>query len=57
MTVNKSGKFLRGSEKFYCAISGAGIDPKVGRKDIPKDFVISPDSIDASTKTVPKFRF
>lgn len=57
MTVNKGGKLLRGSDKFYCAISGAGIDPKVGRKDIPKNFVISPDSIDASTKTVPKFRF
>lgn len=58
MTVNKGGKLIRGSDKFYCAISGAGIDPKIGRKDVSKNFVISPDNIEATAgKPVPKFRF
>lgn len=58
ITINKGGKYLRGSEKFYCAIAGAGIDPKNGKKDIPKSFVISPDSLEVSAgKAVPKFRF
>ena len=58
MTLNKGGKYLKGSEKFYCAISGAGIDPKIGRKDIPKNFVISPDSLEVGPgKQIPKFRF
>jgi hypothetical protein len=57
VTLNKGGKILKGSDKFYCAISGAGIDSKIGRKDVPRNFVISPDGIDATTKTVPKFKF
>lgn len=58
VTVNKGGKLLRASEKFYCAISGAGIDPKLGRKDVPKNFAITPDKLEAATnKSVPKFRF
>jgi hypothetical protein len=56
--LNKGGKFLRGNDKFYCSISGAGVDPKVGRNYVPKIFVITPDSLEASTtKAVPKFRF
>ncbi len=58
VTLNKGGKYLKGSEKFYCAISGAGIDPKIGRKDVAKQFVISPDNLEGTgTKSVPKFRF
>ena len=44
--MNKGGKYIKGSEKFYCAISGAGVDSKTGRKDISKNFVISPDSLE-----------
>ena len=58
VTLNKGGKYLKGSEKFYCAISGAGVDAKTGRKDVSKNFVISPDSLEVGPgKTVPKFRF
>ena len=59
ITLNKGGKLLRASEKFYCAIGGAGIDSKLGRKDVPKNFAITPDGLDVSgtNKTVPKFRF
>ena len=50
---------MRSSEKFYCAIQGAGIDPKVGRKDIPKTFAITPENLEigGNQKSVPKFRF
>ena len=58
MTLNKGGKYLKGNDKFYCAIGGAGIDSKLGRKDVPKTFTISPDKLEAAgSKTVPKFRF
>lgn len=37
---------------------GAGIDPEFGRSDVPKDFAITPDSLDATTtKSLPKFKF
>jgi len=58
VTLNKGGKYIKGSEKFYCAISGAGIDPKLGKKDQPKDFAITPEKLEAAgSKSVPKFRF
>ena len=59
MTINKGGKLIKASEKFYCAITGSGIDPKIGRNDVPKNFAITPDNLETSTakKTVPKFRF
>ena len=56
--VNKAGKPLKGTEKFYCYVSGSGIDPKIGRSDISKEFSITPDNLEATTtKTIPKFRF
>lgn len=58
VTMLRSGKAVKGSEKFYCAISGAGIDPALGRKDMPKAFAITPDKLEAAgSKSVPKFRF
>ncbi|CDW80932.1 down syndrome critical region protein 3 isoform 2 [Stylonychia lemnae] len=58
ITLNKGGKTLKGNEKFYCAVPGAGIDTTIGRRDMPKEFAISPDNLEASTlKSVPKFKF
>mmetsp|Transcript_34355 Transcript_34355/g.33557 ORF Transcript_34355/g.33557 Transcript_34355/m.33557 type:complete len:165 (-) Transcript_34355:23-517(-) len=50
---------MKGVEKFYCSVAGAGIDVKYGKSDIPKNFSISPDGLEANTtnKTVPKFSF
>jgi hypothetical protein len=49
VTINKGGKLIKASEKFYCAITGSGIDPKIGRKDVPKNFAITPDNLETST--------
>ena len=56
--INKAGKPMRGSEKFYCYVPGSGIDPILLKKDIPKNFSITPDSLEANTtKSIPKFKF
>ena len=58
ISINKSGKPLKHSEKFYCQVPGSGIDSKVGKQDVAKDFRITPDNLEASTtKTVPRFLF
>jgi hypothetical protein len=58
VTIIKAGKALKGVEKYYCSVPGAGIDPKVGKADIPKNFKITPDALEANTtKALPKFNF
>ena len=58
VTLNKGGKILKGVEKYYCSIPGSGIDSKIGKRDVPKDFAITPDGLEGlTTKTLPKFKF
>jgi len=62
VTFNKGGKALKASEKYYCAVPGAGVDIKNGRKDVPQDFIITPEGLEASassnpSKAIPKFLF
>jgi len=56
--LHKGGKAILGNEKFYCSVPGAGIDPKIGRSDVPKPFAITPEGLEANTtKSIPKFNF
>lgn len=56
--VLKGPKVVECVESFHVAVRGQGIDPTLGKKDKPLDFVIDPSSLDGSSITsVPKFLF
>ena len=44
--------------EFIVFVPGQGVNPEMGRKDIPQDFVISHENLETSTtQKIPKFKF
>ena len=53
-----STKPLNGEAQFYCKVANSGIDPKLGRKYVPQQFMITPEALTAPPgQKVPKFKF
>lgn len=64
ITLKKKGetKPYKGVQTFYCKVAGGGIDPQIGKRNIPHDFSITSDQLKAATPvakqgSVPSFNF